>query len=139
MAAVVHESWVNADKNLLIMPGTIPLEASSIRSEFLRYIDNPWDAVISKDIDGSTSYAFSLDRDNPNLGRYSACRRVTRTIFVGSAATLNTANKGIDDKHIKLGCVQPGEAVPTFGDALRRMTMSGGSTHLYTENNRFTI
>ena len=25
-----------------------------------------------------------LDPDNPNLGRYSACRRAARTLFLGS-------------------------------------------------------
>ena len=63
-----------------------------------------------------------LDRENPNLGRYSAARRVARTIYIGSAPTLKAANAGLDDRQIKLGCVQPGETPATFGDALRRLT-----------------
>src|SRR2546422_3517674 len=38
-----------------------------------------------KDVDGPYSLSLRLDRENANLGRYSTCRRVARTIFVGSA------------------------------------------------------
>jgi hypothetical protein len=62
-----------------------------------------------------------IDRDNPNLGRYSATRRVARTVYLGSAPTQQAANRGIDDHSIKLGCVQPGEAPSIFGDALRKL------------------
>jgi hypothetical protein len=76
-----------------------------------------------------------IDRDNPNLGRYSATRRVARTLYLGSAPTLRAANKGLEDRSIKLGCVQPGETVSTFGDALRRLV--GGATHLYENGQRY--
>ena len=54
--------------------------------------------------------------------RYSARRRVARTIYMGSAPTLHQTNRGIDDRSIKLGCVQPGESPAIFGDALRRLS-----------------
>src|SRR5439155_23423919 len=78
---------------------------------------------------------LSLARDNPNLGRYSACRRVSRTIYMGSAPVQRAANRGIDERHAKLGCVQPGEAVATFGDALRRLT--DRATYLYIDGKRY--
>ena len=34
---------------------------------------------------------------------------------MGSAPTFRASHRGIDDLQIKLGCVQPGEAVATFG------------------------
>jgi hypothetical protein len=72
------------------------------------------------------------------LGRYSACRRVARTIYLGSAPTLRGANRGIEDRRIKLGCVQPGETPAIFGDALRRLTDQ--ATYLYVDgNNRYWI
>src|SRR5204863_2142997 len=74
-------------------------------------------------------------RDNPNLGRYSAARRVARTIYMGSAPTMRAAHRGIEDRQVKLGCVQPGEAVATFGDALRRLTDS--ATYLYVDGKRY--
>ncbi|KAB8333560.1 hypothetical protein SD80_012900 [Scytonema tolypothrichoides VB-61278] len=91
--------------------------------------------MIEKDIDGPNSVPLRIDRENPNLGRYSATRRVSRTLYLGSAPTLRAANKGLEDRSIKLGCVQPGETVSTFGDALRRLV--GGATHLYENGQRY--
>ena len=54
---------------------------------------------------------------------------------MGSAPTLHTATKGLDDRHIKLGCAQPGESLATFGDALRRLT--DHATHLYVDAQRY--
>ena len=45
------------------------------------------------------------------------------------------ANRGIDDRQVKLGCVQPGETVATFGDALRRLT--DAATYLYVDGKRY--
>ena len=45
------------------------------------------------------------------------------------------ANRGIEDRQVKLGCVQPGEAVATFGDALRRLT--DRATYLYVDGKRY--
>src|SRR5207248_6002612 len=100
-----------------------------------RYLEDNWLPVIEKDVDGSNSLPLSLDRDNPNLDRYSACRRVSRTICLGSAPTLRASHRGIGDRQVKLGCVQPGEAVATFGDALRRLTDS--ATYLYVDGKRY--
>ena len=86
---------------------------------------------------GPNSLPKALDTQNPDLGRYSACRRVTRTIYLGSAPTLKGANRGIEDRRIKLGCVQPGESVATFGDALRRLTDQ--ATYLYVDGNRYWV
>ncbi|TAF15608.1 MAG: AAA+ family ATPase, partial [Nostocales cyanobacterium] len=64
--------------------------------------------------------------------------RVTRTIYMGSAPTLQAANRGLEDRRIKLGCVQPGESTATFGDALRRL--GDRATYLYIgEGNRYWI
>jgi hypothetical protein len=78
--------------------------------------------------------SFPITRDN--LGRYSACRRMARTIYVGSAPMQRAANRGIDDWRVKLGCVQPGETVATFGDALRRLT--DRATYLYIDGRRYS-
>jgi uncharacterized protein len=135
MAAVIHSLWENEDKNLLIMPSTIPMENEVVQFELTRYMDEQWDAVISKDVDGPTSLPLRLDRDNPNLGRYSACRRVARTIYMGSAPTVGAANPGIEEKNVLLGCVQPGETSATFGDSLRRLT--DAATFLYVDGKRY--
>jgi predicted AAA+ superfamily ATPase/N-acetylmuramoyl-L-alanine amidase len=135
MAAVIHSLWEREDGNLLIMPATIPIDDPSVQFELTRYLDDQWTPVISKDVDGENSLPLKIDRDVPNLGRYSACRRVARTIYVGSAPTQRAANRGIDDWQVKLGCVQPGEATATFGDAIRRLT--DRATYLYVDGSRY--
>jgi predicted AAA+ superfamily ATPase len=135
MAAVIHSLWERQDSNLLILPGNIPVDDQIVQFELTRYLEDQWVPVIEKDVDGANSLPLALDRDNPNLGRYSASRRVSRTIYMGSAPTMRAAHRGIDERQVKLGCVQPGEAVATFGDALRRLTDS--ATYLYVDGKRY--
>ncbi len=135
MAAVIHSLWERQDSNLLILPGNIPVDDQIVQFELTRYLEDQWVPVIEKDVDGANSLPLALDRDNPNLGRYSAARRVARTIYMGSAPTMRASHRGIDERQVKLGCVQPGEAVATFGDALRRLTDS--ATYLYVDGKRY--
>jgi predicted AAA+ superfamily ATPase len=135
MAAVIHSLWERNDANLLIMPATVPIDDPIVQFELTRYLDDPWVPVIEKDVDGANSLPLAIDRDNPNLGRYSAGRRVARTIYMGSAPIQRAANRGIDERQVKLGCVQPGEAVATFGDAIRRLT--DRATYLYVDGKRY--
>ncbi|MFN8473888.1 MAG: Swt1 family HEPN domain-containing protein [Anaerolineae bacterium] len=135
MAKVIHALWERDDRNLLIMPGVVPIDAPSVQDELTRYLEDPWMPIIEKDVDGPHSLPLRLDRENPNLARYSATRRVARTLYLGSAPTLHTAHKGIDDRSIKLGAVQPGESAATFGDALRRL--ADQATHLYQDGQRY--
>ena len=135
MAKVIHSLWVGRDQSLLIMPAAIPMEDSDVAAELIRYLDDGWRPVIETDIDGPESLPLKLDKANPTLGRYSAARRVARTVYFGSAPSQEAANKGLDDRAIKLGCVQPGEAPATFGDALRRL--SDQAMHLYRDGARY--
>lgn len=135
MAAVIHTLWNRDDKNLLILPATIPVDDPSVQFELTRYMEDHWVPVIEKEVDGPGSLPQALDVANQNLGRYSACRRVTRTIYLGSAPLLKAANRGIDERRVKLGCVQPGETVATFGDALRRLT--DATSYLYVDGKRY--
>ena len=136
MAAIIHELWERQDHSLLIMPGTIPLDSTPVRFEATRYLSEGWGAVLDKDVDGPQSRTLVLDRANPNLGRYSACRRVSRTVFIGSAPS-ETAQRvrGIEEVRVKLGCVQPGESTAVYGDALRRI--SEELTYLYSDASRY--
>jgi predicted AAA+ superfamily ATPase len=137
MAKVIHALWESGDKNLLIMPGHIPINDAQVQPEMTRYLEDNWPPILERDVDGPNSLPNNLDSQNPNLGRYAACRRVTRTIYLGSAPTLQGANRGVEDRRIKLGCVQPGESVATFGDALRRLTDQ--ATYLYVDGNRYWV
>jgi hypothetical protein len=45
------------------------------------------------------------------------------------------ANRGLEDRRVKLGCVLPGESPAIFGDALGRM--STAATYLYQDGTRY--
>lgn len=135
MAAVIHSLWEQGDKSPLILPAHIPLLEQRVISEIIHFLPDGWEPVLEKDIDGESSLPLKLDRDKPNLGRYSACRRVARTLFLASAPTPGAANRGVEDRRIKLGCVQPGEAPAVFGDALRYLAQA--ATYLYQDNARY--
>ncbi len=135
MAGVIHELWESGDKSPLIMPATVPLDEDLVASELTRYLEEAWKPIIDSDVDGPSSLPLKIDQENPNFGRLAACRRAARTVFVGSAATVKSPNKGIDMRGIKLGAVLPGESPAVFGDALRHM--GERSTHLYVEAGRY--
>lgn len=135
MAAVIHSLWESGDRSPLILPASIPVDDPRVQFELTRYLTENWVPVIERDVDGPDSLPVRLDREVPNLGRYSACRRVARTIFLGSAPVTTAAHRGLEDRRVKLGCVMPGEPISVFGDALRRMAVS--ATYLYQDNVRY--
>jgi hypothetical protein len=81
MAVVIHSLWERNDNSLLILPASVPVDDPNVLRELTRPLDEHWSPVIEKDVDGPHSLPLKLDRENANLGRYSACRRVSRTIF----------------------------------------------------------
>ena len=131
MAAVIHSLWEKGDRNPLILPANIAMDDPRVQSELTRYLSDNWVPVIEKDVDGPNSLPLKLDNELPNLGKFSACRRVARAIYLGSAPTTAAAHKGIEDRRVKLGCVMPGESPAVFGDALRRL--AGAATYLYQD------
>jgi HEPN superfamily Swt1-like protein/uncharacterized protein DUF499 len=135
MSAVIHALWEREDKGLMILPASVPVDAPAVQSELTRYLPPVWDPIIEKDIDGPNSLPLRIDRENPMLGRYSAARRVARTLYLGSAPTQDATKKGLEDRQIKLGCVQPGETSGTFGDALRKL--ADQATYLYVDGSRY--
>ncbi len=135
MAAVIHSLWEKGDRNPLIQPGNLPIDDPRVQFELTRYLSDNWVPVIEKDVDGPSALPLRLDGEVPNLGKYAACRRVARTIYLGSAPTATAANRGLEDRRIKLGCVMPGESPAVFGDALRRL--SSAATYLYQDSARY--
>jgi predicted AAA+ superfamily ATPase len=135
MAAVIHSLWEKGDRNPLILPGNVAIDDMRVQSELTRYLQDNWVPVIEKDVDGPNSLSLKIDGEQNNLGKYSACRRVARTIYMGSAPTTGAAHKGIEDRRVKLGCVMPGESTAVFGDALRRMAST--ATYLYQDGNNY--
>lgn len=135
MAAVIHALWEKGDTSPLIMPAHVPISDTRVRDELTRYLSDNWVPVIEKDVDGPNSLPLRMDGAVPNLGKFSAARRVARTIYLGSAPTSSAANRGLEDRRVKLGCVLPGESAAIFGDALRRLSQA--ATYLYQDGSRY--
>jgi len=135
MAAVIHSLWEKGDKNPLIMPANIAIDDTRVQFELTRYLSDNWVPVIEKDVDGPSSLPLRIDGEVPNLGKFAACRRVARTIYMGSAPLMKAAHRGIEDRRVKLGCVMPGESPSVFVDALRRL--AGAATYLYQDGPRY--
>jgi len=135
MAAVIHCLWEKGDRNPLILPANIAIDDPRVQFELTRYLSDNWVPVIAKDVDGPNALPLRIDGDVPNLGKFAACRRVARTIYLGSAPTATAANRGIEDRRVKLGCVMPGESPAVFGDALRRL--AAAATYLYQDGSRY--
>jgi predicted AAA+ superfamily ATPase len=131
MAAVIHSLWEKGDRSPLILPANISIDDPRVQFELTRYLSDNWVPVIAKDVDGPSSLPLQMDREVPNLGKFSACRRVARTIYLGSAPTTAAAHRGIEDRRVKLGCAMPGESPSVFGDALRRL--AAVATYLYQD------
>lgn len=135
MASVIHCLWERGDRNPMIMPATLPIDDPRVRDELTRYLSDSWKPIIESDVDGPNSLPLRIDAETPNLGKLSATRRVARTIYLGSAPLAAAANMGLDDRRVKLGCAMPGEAVPIFGDAMRRL--AAAATYLYQDGARY--
>ncbi len=135
MATVINSLWERGDRQPLILPALIPMDDPRVQAELVRYLPETWMPVIDRDIDGINSLPLKIDNEVSNLGRYSASRRVARTILLGSAPLASPANQGIEDRRIKLGCVVPGEPPAVFGDAIRRL--GSAATYLYQDGARY--
>lgn len=137
MAAVIHALWMANDASAMIMPGSIPLDTSSVRDELLRYLPDTWSSIVDKEVDGKESVPYQKDQANRYYGRNMACRRIARTMMLGSApstaAMRDQGIRGIEISRIMLGTVQPGENTAIFRDALN--TLHGSLSYLYNSQN----
>ncbi len=134
MATIIHSLWEKGDRSPLILPSLVPIDDRRVRSELTSYLPDRWVPIIESDVDGPNSLPLRIDKQYSNLGKLTACRRVARTVYLGSAPLKDAAKKGMDDRRVKLGCVLPGESAAIFGDALRRL--AGEATYLYQDGPR---
>jgi hypothetical protein len=137
LAKVIHRLWEGQDNGLLIMPASVSMDDHAIKSELTRYLPDVWEPIISQDVDGPNSMPLSIDQEVRHLGRYSACRRVARALYIGTAPGADSDAPGVGAERIRLACAQPGETVATFGDALRRVSEKG--EYIHQDGNRYWI
>ena len=124
MANVVHYLWSKNDQSALIMPGNVPLDFAPVHAELAKYFKGNWDSIINSEVDGEESKPYELDGNNPRFGRLNAARKISRTIFMGTApGSRRNEMSGIDESEIRLGTIQPQDlnSVAVFNDALTKL------------------
>ena len=122
MALTIHRLWQDDNRDGMILPGSMPLADSNVRNKLISYLPGQgWDPIVERDVDGERSEPVEIDRDS-RFGQVQAARRVSRTIFMGSAPSVEHSGvRGVDVRHIALGVAQPGQPVATYRDALKRL------------------
>ena len=133
LSTCVQRLYLNNDLNYLIMPADLPLSDEALANEFIRLLPGNWRPVVSE-ADSDNSRTDNIDKESQRYADLGgAARRVARTIFLGSADS--GATKGIDQRSIHLGAVQPGQGVSTYNEALNRMV--GDLYYLYNNDVRY--
>ncbi|MFF5230215.1 Swt1 family HEPN domain-containing protein [Dactylosporangium sp. NPDC000521] len=122
MNTVIHALWVGEDSGPLIMPGSIPIAASSVNSELTQYLQDSWKAVIDADVDGPNAEPTKIDHEKPLLQSRRVTKRLARTVFFGAAPTLGSAHKGLERQRVFLGTAIPGDIPGNFHSALAALT-----------------
>jgi predicted AAA+ superfamily ATPase len=140
MAKVIHRLWKDGNNDLMIQPASLPLYDADVRNETIYYLSQGWDPVLERDIDGERAAATDLDSNRPLLGAIQACRRLTRTIFLGSAPDAGGVggsknHRGLEQERVMLGCMQPGQVPGHYKDGIRALV--DRLQYLNSANNRF--
>jgi len=124
MAKVLYRLWQDDNKDLMILPGSLPLYDGSARNELIYYLGPGWDPVMDRDIDGERAETTILESKETRFGSVQAARRVARTVFLSSAPSsvnMKPGTRGIDRARVLLGCLQPGQTSSIYSDALNRL------------------
>ena len=135
VSSIVHELWASSDQSALILPGNVPLDATTVNTDLTQYLEDQWKPIIDSDIDGSGSTAQQIDLDRTNLGSRFVTQRIARTIFIGAAPRLKSSRKGLDKQYVWLGTAVPGDVLGNFGSAIELLAQR--STYFYEEQGHY--
>ncbi|MDR1392968.1 MAG: DUF499 domain-containing protein [Bifidobacteriaceae bacterium] len=135
ISSVVHELWAEGDTSPLILPGNVPLAATTVNTDLTQYLEDSWRPIIDGDIDGPQATAARIDNTKSSLGSRHVTRRIARTVFMGAAPRSRSARKGLDKQYVWLGTAVPGDALGNFGAALDAMEQE--STYFYADSGHY--
>lgn len=135
VSSIVHELWASNDTSPLILPGNVPLDATTVNTDLTQYLEDQWKPIIDSDIDGPGSTAQQIDLDRPNLGQRFVTQRIARSIFMGAAPRIKSSRKGLDKQYLWLGTAIPGDTLGNFGSAVELLAQR--STYFYEEQGHY--
>ena len=127
LAVVIYKLWDQGNKEPLIMPSSVPLDDTEVRTQLTRYLSGNWDAIIDSEIDSTRAKAHTVDNKEPRFGKLSAARKTARTIFLGTAPSSNNHSgkkHSLPVENVLLGACVPSDAVAPYEDVLPRLTAS---------------
>ncbi|VEI22671.1 Protein of uncharacterised function (DUF499) [Rothia aeria] len=135
VSSIVHELWTSNDDSPLILPGNVPLSATTVNTDLTQYLEDQWKPIIDSDIDGQGSTAQRIDKERPALGQRAITQRLARSIFVGAAPRVRSTHKGLDKQYLWLGTAVPGDTLGNFGTAIEMLSQK--STYFYEEQGHY--
>jgi len=136
MANVVGVLWHQRAPDPLITPARVPIANERIRASVLYPLDSGFAAVVDKEVDGEGSLPAQIEV-NPSrrISQVHAATRAARAVFLCSAPLVGRPNAGLSDAGLRLACVEPGDQLAIFGEALRELKLR--ATYLYEEAGRY--
>ena len=136
MANVVGVLWHQRAPDPLITPARVPIANERIRASVLYPLDSGFAAVVDKEVDGEGSLPAQIEI-NPSrrISQVHAATRAARAVFLCSAPLVGRPNAGLSDAGLRLACVEPGDQLAIFGEALRELKLR--ATYLYEEAGRY--
>jgi predicted AAA+ superfamily ATPase len=135
VSSIIHELWASNDRSPLVLPGNVPLDATSVNTDLTQYLQDQWKPIIDSDIDGQSSTAVNIDLERANLGQRFITERIARTIFFGAAPRLAGTRKGLDKQGVWLGTAVPGDPLGNFTVAIELLAQR--STYFYEDQGHY--
>lgn len=138
LMAIAIRRLHNTNSDPLIMPASLKFADPNLNQELMKNLAGSWQQAVDE-IDGENSRA---DRVDQRVEQYQQCgdgaaKRVARTIMFGSvpAALAGKTTTGLDEEHVRLGTVQPGEGYSVYNEARDRLMRE--LYHLHATNDRY--
>ena len=67
LSTVIQVLWDAKDPSPMIMPATLPLGATGVGNQLVQYLDDKWEPIIGKDVEGRESTPAAVDKDTAAL------------------------------------------------------------------------
>ncbi|MDI6895774.1 ATP-binding protein [Methanocella conradii] len=120
LAEVVSDLYKRKVVSPLIQSSLVNLESQAIRREFVKYIGNEYDSVISADIAGKNAKAPKIDSEmGSEYEKYGIAKAIATTVFLYSFS--GGASKETTLPRIRVSLLSEGIPATIVGDAIGKL------------------
>jgi Protein of unknown function (DUF499)/Swt1-like HEPN len=135
MARTIYASYREGRDDPLILPSSLQIDDPEVRGALIEPLDSPaWGSIVDAEVDGDRSLPVRIEMSRTRYREKRIASRASRAVFVCTAPQ-GDARGGLTGPELRLACVQPGDQVSIFGDALREL--SEQSSYLYEAEGRY--